>query len=223
MRIVTIALSFCVFFDMIHWRKLFLPALSFQKTCQSATEVQQRADKLIKDGHFDPDAIWNCAENMSRRWQHLMSKSEERRKVVMVSYSFFKSAEQVIARASWFTGGLRTKVQLVNTAFQTECACFRLSRVMRIPCAWLSLEEERDPSVCRTGIREFYHVKVAIQSVLVVRSVGRLVSQFVGPSCAQLFCPSVRRLVSPLFGLSFLLSVCPPIHMCTRRLPRGMD
>lgn len=67
----------------------------FQKTCQSATEVQQRAEKLIKDGHFDPDAIWSCADNMSRRWQHLMSKSEERRKVVTASYSFFKSAEQV--------------------------------------------------------------------------------------------------------------------------------
>ncbi|XP_068751668.1 kalirin-like isoform X6 [Montipora capricornis] len=68
---------------------------AIEKTCQSATEVQQRADKLIKDGHFDPDAIWNCAENMSRRWEHLMSKSEERRKVVVASYSFFKSAEQV--------------------------------------------------------------------------------------------------------------------------------
>ena len=49
----------------------------------------------MKDGHFDPEAIWNCADNMSRRWQQLMSKSEERRKVVTASYSFFKSAEQV--------------------------------------------------------------------------------------------------------------------------------
>lgn len=68
----------------------------FKKTCQSATEVKQRAEKLIKDGHFDPEAIWNCAENMSRRWQQLMTKSEERRKVVTASYSFFKSAEQVM-------------------------------------------------------------------------------------------------------------------------------
>ncbi|CAH3018961.1 unnamed protein product [Porites evermanni] len=67
---------------------------AIEKTCQSASEVQQRADKLIKDGHFDPDAIWNCSENMRRRWQLLMSKSEERRKVVTASYSFFKSAEQ---------------------------------------------------------------------------------------------------------------------------------
>ncbi|KAK2561484.1 Kalirin [Acropora cervicornis] len=68
---------------------------AIEKTCQSATEVKQRAEKLIKDGHFDPEAIWNCAENMSRRWQQLMTKSEERRKVVTASYSFFKSAEQV--------------------------------------------------------------------------------------------------------------------------------
>ena len=61
--------------------------------------MRQRADKLMKDGHFDPDAIWNCADNMSRRWQQLMSKSEERRKVVTASYSFFKSAEQVTAAA----------------------------------------------------------------------------------------------------------------------------
>ncbi|KAM7424851.1 hypothetical protein ABFA07_023643 [Porites harrisoni] len=33
---------------------------AIEKTCQSASEVQQRADKLIKDGHFDPDAIWNA-------------------------------------------------------------------------------------------------------------------------------------------------------------------
>ncbi|XP_020600716.1 triple functional domain protein-like isoform X7 [Orbicella faveolata] len=68
---------------------------AIEKTCQSANEVRQRADKLMKDGHFDPEAIWNCADNMSRRWQQLMSKSEERRKVVTASYSFFKSAEQV--------------------------------------------------------------------------------------------------------------------------------
>jgi len=54
----------------------------------------------MKDGHFDPEAIWNCADNMSRRWQQLMSKSEERRKVVTASYSFFKSAEQVTASVS---------------------------------------------------------------------------------------------------------------------------
>ena len=144
---------------MIHWRKLFLPTLSFQKTCQSATEVQQRADKLIKDGHFDPDAIWNCAENMSRRWQHLMSKSEERRKVVMVSYSFFKSAEQVITRASWFTGSLHTKEQLVNTAFQTECACYRLSRDMRVACPCVPGCHWRKRGIqegSQTGIRELY-------------------------------------------------------------------
>ncbi|RMX44252.1 hypothetical protein pdam_00005282 [Pocillopora damicornis] len=68
---------------------------AIEKTCQSATEVRQRADKLIKDGHFDPEAIRNCAGSMSRRWELLMSKSEERRKVVTASYSFFKSADQV--------------------------------------------------------------------------------------------------------------------------------
>ncbi|XP_066016290.1 kalirin isoform X11 [Pocillopora verrucosa] len=68
---------------------------AIEKTCQSATEVRQRADKLIKDGHFDPEAIRNCAGSMSRRWELLMNKSEERRKVVTASYSFFKSADQV--------------------------------------------------------------------------------------------------------------------------------
>lgn len=75
---------------------LIFQFLLFQKTCQSATEVKQRAEKLIKDGHFDPEAIWNCADNMSRRWQQLMNKSEERKKVVTASCSFFKSVEQVM-------------------------------------------------------------------------------------------------------------------------------
>ena len=60
--------------------------------------MQKRADKLIKDGHFDPDAIWNCAENMRRRWQNLMSKSEDRRLIVTASCTFFRSAEQVRAK-----------------------------------------------------------------------------------------------------------------------------
>ena len=87
-------------FPKTAWNSMFkqiviLRLFCLQKTCQSANEVRQRADKLMKDGHFDPEAIWNCADNMSRRWQQLMSKSEERRKVVTASYSFFKSAEQV--------------------------------------------------------------------------------------------------------------------------------
>ena len=78
--------------------KITLIYLAMQKTCQSANEVRQRADKLIKDGHFDPDAIWACAESMTKRWQQLMTRSEERRAVVTSSYTFYKSAEQV----SWF-------------------------------------------------------------------------------------------------------------------------
>lgn len=93
----------------------------FQKTCQSATEVKQRAEKLIKDGHFDPEAIWNCAENMSRRWQQLMTKSEERRKVVTASYSFFKSAEQVMYFFFQGSNGMRKRSQgffLQNERFE---------------------------------------------------------------------------------------------------------
>ena len=90
---------------------LYCDPFCLQKTCQSANEVRQRADKLIKDGHFDPEAIWNCADNMSRRWQQLMSKSEERRKVVTASYSFFKSAEQVQA-LFWYWGKMELKMCL---------------------------------------------------------------------------------------------------------------
>lgn len=83
-----------MFYSVLN-KLLYCDLFCLQKTCQSANEVRQRADKLMKDGHFDPEAIWSCADNMSRRWQQLMSKSEERRKVVTASYSFFKSAEQV--------------------------------------------------------------------------------------------------------------------------------
>lgn len=75
--------------------------ISFQKTCQSANEVRQRADKLIKDGHFDPEAIWKCADGMTKRWQTLMEKAETRKAITTASFDFFTAAEQVSCRSNW--------------------------------------------------------------------------------------------------------------------------
>ncbi|XP_032241354.2 triple functional domain protein isoform X5 [Nematostella vectensis] len=68
---------------------------AIEKTCQSATEVRQRAEKLIKDGHFEPETIRACADAMTNRWQHLMERSENRKVLITASFNFFNAGEAV--------------------------------------------------------------------------------------------------------------------------------
>ncbi|KAG7257835.1 hypothetical protein CRUP_003798 [Coryphaenoides rupestris] len=66
-------------------------ANSLQKTHQSALQVQQKAEA----GHYDPDAIRMCAEEVAVSWQQLMLKMEDRLKLVNASVAFYKTSEQV--------------------------------------------------------------------------------------------------------------------------------
>lgn len=83
-------------------RSLFSPyaqslfhATSLQKTHQSALQVQQKAEVLLQAGHYDADAIRECAEKVALNWQQLMLKMEDRLKLVNASVAFYKTSEQV--------------------------------------------------------------------------------------------------------------------------------
>ncbi|XP_041431371.1 kalirin RhoGEF kinase L homeolog isoform X3 [Xenopus laevis] len=70
-------------------------ASSLQKTHQSALQVQQKAEALLQAGHYDADAIRECAEKVAMHWQQLMLKMEDRLKLVNASVAFYKTSEQV--------------------------------------------------------------------------------------------------------------------------------
>ncbi|XP_029461100.1 kalirin isoform X1 [Rhinatrema bivittatum] len=70
-------------------------ATSLQKTHQSALQVQQKAEALLQAGHYDGDAIRECAEKVALNWQQLMLKMEDRLKLVNASVAFYKTSEQV--------------------------------------------------------------------------------------------------------------------------------
>uniref|UniRef100_A0A286XNR0 Kalirin RhoGEF kinase n=1 Tax=Cavia porcellus TaxID=10141 RepID=A0A286XNR0_CAVPO len=70
-------------------------ATSLQKTHQSALQVQQKAEALLQAGHYDADAIRECAEKVALHWQQLMLKMEDRLKLVNASVAFYKTSEQV--------------------------------------------------------------------------------------------------------------------------------
>lgn len=78
----------------LHIQSLF-HATSLQKTHQSALQVQQKAEVLLQAGHYDADAIRECAEKVALHWQQLMLKMEDRLKLVNASVAFYKTSEQV--------------------------------------------------------------------------------------------------------------------------------
>uniref|UniRef100_A0A672UMG7 non-specific serine/threonine protein kinase n=1 Tax=Strigops habroptila TaxID=2489341 RepID=A0A672UMG7_STRHB len=69
--------------------------LAIEKTHQSALQVQQKAEVLLQAGHYDADAIRECAEKVALHWQQLMLKMEDRLKLVNASVAFYKTSEQV--------------------------------------------------------------------------------------------------------------------------------
>uniref|UniRef100_A0A3Q1JLP4 Rho guanine nucleotide exchange factor 25 n=1 Tax=Anabas testudineus TaxID=64144 RepID=A0A3Q1JLP4_ANATE len=69
--------------------------MAIEKTHQSALQVQQKAEMMLQAGHYDPEAIRNCAEKVAVHWQQLMLKMEDRLKLVNASVAFYKTSEQV--------------------------------------------------------------------------------------------------------------------------------
>ncbi len=57
--------------------------------------VRQRAETLLTNNHFDPKSVKEIADGVTARWQGLVTRAEERHKLVTASLNFYKSAEQV--------------------------------------------------------------------------------------------------------------------------------
>ena len=59
--------------------------------------MRQRAETLLTGNHYDPDAVRDVADGVTSRWQQLVTRAEERHKLVTASLNFYKTAEQVIS------------------------------------------------------------------------------------------------------------------------------
>lgn len=59
---------------------------------------------MLQAGHYDADAIRECAEKVAMHWQQLMLKMEDRLKLVNASVAFYKTSEQVSASCRSHTG-----------------------------------------------------------------------------------------------------------------------
>uniref|UniRef100_A0AAR5PYU8 Non-specific serine/threonine protein kinase n=1 Tax=Dendroctonus ponderosae TaxID=77166 RepID=A0AAR5PYU8_DENPD len=69
--------------------------VAIEKTHTSAVQVKYRADSLINGNHYDPQSIRDISEEVTKRWQQLVTCAEERHKLVTASLNFYKTAEQV--------------------------------------------------------------------------------------------------------------------------------
>ncbi|KAI4471044.1 rho guanine exchange factor-related [Holotrichia oblita] len=69
--------------------------VAIEKTHTSAVQVKYRADALINANHYDPQSIKEISEEVTKRWQQLVTCAEERHKLVTASLNFYKTAEQV--------------------------------------------------------------------------------------------------------------------------------
>jgi hypothetical protein len=56
--------------------------------------VRQRAETLLTNNHYDPKAVKEIADGVTTRWQGLVTRAEERHKLVTASLNFYKTAEQ---------------------------------------------------------------------------------------------------------------------------------
>ncbi|XP_015225139.1 PREDICTED: kalirin-like, partial [Cyprinodon variegatus] len=71
-----------------------LHAESLQRTHQVALALQQRAELLVRSGHYDPDAVRACAQTVALHWQTLMLRIEDRLKLVNASAAFYRTSQQ---------------------------------------------------------------------------------------------------------------------------------
>ncbi|XP_049818825.1 kalirin isoform X2 [Aethina tumida] len=69
--------------------------VAIEKTHTSAVQVKYRADALVNANHYDPQSIKDISEEVTKRWQQLVTCAEERHKLVTASLNFYKTAEQV--------------------------------------------------------------------------------------------------------------------------------
>ena len=57
--------------------------------------MRQRAETLLTNNHYDPSRVREISDSVTSRWQDLVTRAEERHKLVTASLNFYKTAEQV--------------------------------------------------------------------------------------------------------------------------------
>lgn len=50
---------------------------------------------MVAANHYDPTTIQTISDEVTKRWQQLVTYAEERHKLVTASLNFYKTAEQV--------------------------------------------------------------------------------------------------------------------------------
>lgn len=97
---------------------------------------------MLQAGHYDPEAIRNCAEKVAVHWQQLMLKMEDRLKLVNASVAFYKTSEQVQNET---TRPLRVRVVLISVNME-----FLAVLAVQVCSVLESLEQEyrRDEDWC---------------------------------------------------------------------------
>uniref|UniRef100_A0A087XMU9 Kalirin RhoGEF kinase b n=1 Tax=Poecilia formosa TaxID=48698 RepID=A0A087XMU9_POEFO len=97
---------------------------TIERTHQVALALQQRAELLVRSGHYDPDAVRACAQTVALHWQTLMLRIEDRLKLVNASAAFYRTSQQVCGvlesleqeyrrEEDWCAGGERQPEQLL--------------------------------------------------------------------------------------------------------------
>lgn len=69
--------------------------VAIEKTHTAAVQVKYRADALISANHYNPEIILNVADDVTKKWQQLVTCAEERHKLVTASINFYKTVDQV--------------------------------------------------------------------------------------------------------------------------------
>lgn len=69
--------------------------VAIERTHTAAVQVKYRADVLTNANHYDPQAIADIADDVTKKWQLLVTCAEDRYKLMKSGMNFFKTAEQV--------------------------------------------------------------------------------------------------------------------------------
>ncbi|XP_055538298.1 triple functional domain protein isoform X2 [Wyeomyia smithii] len=153
--------------------------VAIERTHTSAVQVKYRADALMNANHYDPQSIKDIADEVTKKWQKLVTCAEERHKLVTASLNFFKTAEQVCSvldslekeyrrEEDWCGGGGSTDkgqqiVQLISKhqeqkeAFLKACTLARRTAETFLKYAARSLQ--------------FYHIKSTVNSESRVKAI----------------------------------------------------
>jgi triple functional domain protein len=69
--------------------------IAIERTHTAAVQVKYRADALMNANHYDPQSIIEISDEVTRKWQQLVTCAEDRHKLMKSGMNFFKTAEQV--------------------------------------------------------------------------------------------------------------------------------